>query len=123
MTSHRFRSLLIVAPLATLLSVLAFAPGLGGAFLNFDDPRTVLENPVFALGGLEGLGRLLDPSATIADVYLPFTYASLWIDHALTRLMGSNPNVQTTPHAYSMAAVSTPRRSQSRRSDSRGRAR
>ncbi|MCB9890308.1 MAG: tetratricopeptide repeat protein [Planctomycetes bacterium] len=104
MTSHRFRSLLFVAPLATLLAVLAFAPGLGGAFLNFDDPRTVLENPVFALGGLEGLGRLLDPSATIADVYLPFTYLSLWIDHAVTGFMGSNPNVQTSIyHVHSLA--------------------
>ncbi|PIE22842.1 MAG: hypothetical protein CSA62_10360 [Planctomycetota bacterium] len=62
-----------------LVATLAFAPGVGGDWLNFDDPRTVLGNPAFA-GDSVDLARILDPSQRIADVYLPVNYLSLGLD-------------------------------------------
>ncbi|MAE77786.1 MAG: hypothetical protein CMJ85_13065 [Planctomycetes bacterium] len=66
-----------------LAALVAFGRGLGGEFLNFDDPRTVLENPAFAAGWPGGLTQVLDPTRTIAEVYLPVTYLSLWLDVGL----------------------------------------
>ncbi|HMQ21052.1 MAG TPA: hypothetical protein PKE00_01090, partial [Planctomycetota bacterium] len=103
MTSTRLRTTILVVLASSVLAVLAFGPGLRGAFLNFDDPRTVLENPAFLEGGVAGFERIFDPTSTIADVYLPVTYTSLWIDHALTRWSGANPLVHTwIYHAQSL---------------------
>lgn len=63
--------------------LLAYGGGLEGAFLNFDDDRTVLQNPAFQAGFPAGLSLVLDPTSRIADVYLPVTYLSLWIDWGL----------------------------------------
>lgn len=99
-----------------VVAFLAFWPGLAGGFLNFDDPRTVTENPAFLEGGFAGLRRILDPRETIADVYLPVTYLSLWADVAVSNAMhGVNglavssggvraalPSMTLLPHVHSL---------------------
>ncbi len=75
--------------LLLLLLVVAFAAfgsGLSGEFLNFDDNRVVLENPVFRMSFGPGLAKLL--SEPLVDVYLPVSYLSLWADWAVA---GASP--------------------------------
>ncbi len=67
-------------PLLLFLALIAFGPGLWGSFLNFDDPRLVLGNPAFHEGFLKGLLHILDPTRRIAEVYLPVSYLSLFLD-------------------------------------------
>ncbi len=67
-------------PLLLVLVFLALGPGLKGDFLNFDDPRLVLGNPAFHEGFFKGLLHLLDPTRRIAEVYLPVSYLSLFLD-------------------------------------------
>ena len=57
--------------------------GLRAGWLNYDDPRLVLDNPAFRAGAWEGLSWIWDPSRTLADVYLPISNTSLWIDWQL----------------------------------------
>ncbi len=67
-------------PLLLLLAFLALSPGLSGEFLNFDDPRLILNNPAFHEGFFKGLLHILDPTRRIAEVYLPVSYLSLFLD-------------------------------------------
>ncbi len=67
-------------PLLLVLVFFALGPGLSGEFLNFDDPRLVLGNPAFHEGFIKGLLHLLDPTRRIAEVYLPVSYLSLFLD-------------------------------------------
>jgi len=61
-------------------------------FLNFDDPR--LFGPGSELAAA-GIGGLLDPTATVADAYLPVAHLSLGLDRAV---FGDRP---FGPHLHS----------------------
>jgi tetratricopeptide (TPR) repeat protein len=73
-----------------VVTLVAYGPSLWRAqFLNFDDNFYFgPDNAVFRAasaaaeehGVLAGLGVVLDPSAIVADVWLPVAHASLWID-------------------------------------------
>ena len=73
-----------------VVTLVAYGPSLWRAqFLNFDDNFYFgPDNAVFRAasaaaeehGLLAGLGVVLDPSAIVADVWLPVAHASLWID-------------------------------------------
>jgi tetratricopeptide (TPR) repeat protein len=62
------------------MAFLALGPGLSGEFLNFDDPRLILGNPAFHESFFKGILHLLDPTQRIAEVYLPVSYLSLFLD-------------------------------------------
>jgi hypothetical protein len=84
-----------------VLAGLAYGPGLSGDFLNYDDPRTVLENPAFA-GGSVDLGLILDPTQRLADVYLPVNYLSLGLD---VLLFGTGSALPFHLHALLLQAL------------------
>jgi tetratricopeptide (TPR) repeat protein len=81
--------------LALLLGVVYLPSILRAEFLNFDDnlffdPAT---NSQFVDGGL---GQILHPARTIANVYLPVSHLSLYLDYQLT---GTDP---LWPHLHSL---------------------
>lgn len=81
--------------LLCLLVVLVYLPALLRAeFLNFDDP--LFFGPDNAAFRDDGLAAVLDPRRTIANVYLPVSHLSLYLDW---RLFGSDP---LGPHLVSL---------------------
>src|SRR5690242_8767769 len=84
---------LVVCVLAALL---VYLPALLHAdFLNFDDNLYFgPDNAAFRDGGL---AAVLDPRRTIANVYLPVSHLSLWLDWTL---FGQDP---LGPHLVSMS--------------------
>ncbi len=81
--------------LLCLLAVAVYLPHLLTAgFLNFDDNLFFgPDNPEFREGGWQAI---LDPRQTIANVYLPVSHLSLYLDY---RLFGGDP---TGPHLVSL---------------------
>lgn len=77
------------------LGLALFLPAaLQAEFLNFDDDFFFgAQNAAFVDGGL---AHVLDPTATIANAYLPVAHASLYLDYSL---FGANP---IGPHVHSL---------------------
>lgn len=87
----RWTTLAVCLPVALLVYLPAL---LHAQFLNFDDPFFFgSENAAFRNGGL---AAVLDPRSTIANVYLPVSHLSLYLDW---RLFGPDP---LGPHLVSL---------------------
>ena len=76
------RALALVAAVLVALTVIAYAPALGGDFLTYDDPKYVTENPVVQQGlGAAGLRWAF---TGIHDAnWIPLVWVSLMADHEL----------------------------------------
>lgn len=92
--AERRRALWVAAFACVALALLAYAPSaLRSQFLNFDDnfyfgPEAnvfrAADEAASAHGLFAGLAVLLDPSAVVADVWLPVAHVSLWLDARLS---------------------------------------
>ena len=93
------QSWLCLLCLALLAGVVYLPALLRAEFLNFDDNLFFdpVSNSEFVDGGL---AQILHPARTIANVYLPVSHLSLYLDYQLT---GTDP---LWPHEPSVAAES-----------------
>src|SRR5688500_18247824 len=83
--AHRLEAAL--AALALVLAVLAvFSPALSAGFVNWDDPRHLLENPHYRGFTREHLAWMV--STSWMGPYQPLAWLSLALDHALWGLSG-----------------------------------
>ena len=77
------RHVLLILPILVLLPALTFWPVLGHEFLNWDDTKNVTGNPLIKSLTAQNLKAIFLDSAKISNYYIPMTFVSFSVDHAL----------------------------------------
>ncbi len=77
------RHVLLILLILILLPALTFWPVLGHEFLNWDDPKNITGNPLIKSLTVQNLKAIFVDSAKISNYYIPLTFVSFSVDHAL----------------------------------------